>query len=98
MDPGEPCIRWGPDPQWEGVILREKGRPVVKYRDTLRSSIQKRFEPIKMSFGLRSQVGPGNHVLDGGPDSQREGAILENRREEPIVGIWTFCRELCKNG
>jgi len=24
-------------------------------------------EPIKMPFGLRTQVGPGNHVLDGGP-------------------------------
>jgi len=25
-------------------------------------------EPIEMSFGLRTWVGPGNHVLDGGPD------------------------------
>jgi len=23
---------------------------------------------IKMPFGLRTWVGPGNHVLDGGPD------------------------------
>ena len=23
--PREPCIRWGPDPPWEGAILRGKG-------------------------------------------------------------------------
>jgi len=25
-------------------------------------------EPVEMPFGLRTRVGPGNHVLDGGPD------------------------------
>jgi len=25
-------------------------------------------KPIEMSFGLRTLLGPGNHVLDGGPD------------------------------
>jgi len=25
--------------------------------------------PIEMPFGLRTRVGPGNHVLDGSPDS-----------------------------
>jgi len=25
-------------------------------------------EPIEMPFGLRTRVGPGNYVLDGGPD------------------------------
>jgi len=25
-------------------------------------------EPIEMPFGLTIQMGPGNHVLDGGPD------------------------------
>jgi len=29
---------------------------------------EKMAEPIKMPFGLRTLVGPGNHVLDGGPD------------------------------
>jgi len=24
--------------------------------------------PIALPFGLRTWVGPGNHVLDGGPD------------------------------
>ena len=35
--PNEPCIRWGSRSPWEGAILRGKGRPIVKYRDTLRS-------------------------------------------------------------
>jgi len=26
--PKEPCIRWGPDPSWEGTILRGGGRVV----------------------------------------------------------------------
>jgi len=26
-------------PSWEGAILRGKGRPIVKYRDTLQSSV-----------------------------------------------------------
>jgi len=41
-------------------------------------------EPIKRSFGLRTQVGPGNQVLDGGPDTPWEGAILR-RKGSPTV-------------
>jgi len=33
-------------------------------------------EPIQMPFALRTRVGPMNHVLDGGPDRQWEGAIM----------------------
>jgi len=33
-------------------------------------------EPMEVPFGLRTQVGPWNHVLDGGPDPPWEGAIL----------------------
>jgi len=33
-------------------------------------------ELIEMTFGLRTQVGPGNYILDGVPDSLWEGAIL----------------------
>ena len=32
--------------------------------------------PIKMPFGTWAQVGPCNHVLDGGPDPPWEGAIF----------------------
>jgi len=55
-----------PDPSWEKAILMEKGRPLVKYRDTLRwSSCAKTAEPIDMPFGLRIRVGPRNYVLNG---------------------------------
>jgi len=41
--PKEPCIRWGPDPPWEGAILTgEKGRSIVKYRNTLQPFVRKR--------------------------------------------------------
>jgi len=43
-----------------------KGRPIVKYSDTLRSFVQKRLA-IEMPFGLWTQVGQlRKHVLDGG--------------------------------
>jgi len=33
-------------------------------------------EPIELLFGLRTRVGPRNHVLDGVQICQWEGAIL----------------------
>jgi len=39
---------------------------------------------IEMLFGLRTQVGPGNHVLDGAPDPPWKWAILREKRR-PIV-------------
>jgi len=39
-------------------------------------SPSKMAELIEMPFGLRTRVGPGNHVLDGPPDPLWEGAIL----------------------
>jgi len=33
-------------------------------------------EPIEVTFPLWARMGPRNHVLDGGPDSPWEGAIL----------------------
>ena len=47
--------------------MRGEGRPVVKYRDTA-VMYAKMAEPIEMPFGLRTWVGPENHVLDGCPD------------------------------
>jgi len=38
---GTNVLNGGPDPPWEGAVSREKrGAPIVKYRDTLRSSVQ----------------------------------------------------------
>ena len=36
-------------------------------------------EPIEMSFAVWTLVGPGNHVLGGGPDPLRGGALLRSR-------------------
>jgi len=40
---------------------------------------------IKMPFGLRTQVGPGNHVLDEGQDSPMRRGIFEGGKGRPIV-------------
>ena len=40
--------------------------------------------PIEMPFGLRSRVGPGNHVLDGGPDPPI-GRGNFGGKDQPIV-------------
>jgi len=40
--------------------------------------------PIEMPFGLRTLVGPGNHVLDGGQISVGRGNF-EGGKERPIV-------------
>jgi len=58
-------------------------------------STAKTAELIEVPLGLRTQVGPWNHVLDGGPDTPSEGAILA---EESIESIGTFQHELCNNG
>jgi len=49
-----------------GNFEREKGRPIVKYRDTLRSSVQKRLN-IEMPFGLWSvdSVSRRKHAFSG---------------------------------
>jgi len=63
--PKEPCIRWGSDlPMGRGNFEGVKGRPIVKYRDTLLWAVRKRLKWL-ITLGLRTQVGLRNHVLDG---------------------------------
>ena len=45
-------------------------------------------DQIQMSFGLRTRVGPGNHVLDGGPDPHGKGQLWG--KEESIVSTRDF--------
>ena len=45
-------------------------------------------ELTEMPFGLRTRVGPGNNVLDGGLDPPREGAIFG--KGAPIVKYRDF--------
>jgi len=37
-------------------------------------------ETIEMPFGLRTQVGPGNHALDGGPDLPKGRGNFEGEK------------------
>jgi len=41
--------------------------------------------PIEMPFGLRTRVGPGNHVLDGGQDPPMGRGNFEGGKGHPIV-------------
>jgi len=42
VGPGNHVLDWGPDPPMgRGKFLGENERPIVKYRDTLRSSVQR---------------------------------------------------------
>ena len=58
MDPGNHVLDGGPDPPWEGAVLRENGRPSVKYRDTT-VVCAKTAEPIGMPFGLWARMDVG---------------------------------------
>jgi len=41
--------------------------------------------PIELPFGLRTWVGPGNHVLDGGPDPPMGRGKFFGENGRPIV-------------
>jgi len=41
-------------------------------------------EPIKMPFGLSTQVGSGNHVLDGDPDPSMGSGNFEGKRGRAV--------------
>jgi len=51
-------------------------------------SCAKTAEPIKMSFERLSNVGPRNHVLDGGPDKRWGGATEMGDK----TVMWPFCK------
>jgi len=40
--------------------------------------------PTEIPFGLRTQVGPRNHVLDGGPDPPIGRGNFEGERDVPL--------------
>ena len=63
--PKEPFIRWGLTSSMGRGNFEGAGRPIVKYRDNLRTSVGKTAEPIEMPFGLWARMGPRNHVLNG---------------------------------
>jgi len=63
VGPGKHLLNSGPDPHEKGKERKE--HLIVKYKDTVWSSVQKKAEAVEVSFGAR--MGPWNHVLDGGP-------------------------------
>ena len=75
--PGNHVLDGGPDPPREGTIWRGKDRRIVKYRDTLRSSVPKRLNRsrCRLGCGLGWAVGV---VLDGGLEMLRDVAIATN--------------------
>jgi len=64
-------------PPWEEAFFWGKGRPIVTYRDTLWSSVQKRLNRSKccLSYGLGWAQGI---VLDGGPQMLRDVVMATN--------------------
>jgi len=72
--PKEPCIRRGsrsPMGTWEGQFWSE-WRPIVKYRDTVPSSVQKQLNRSRCCLGYGFGWTQGI-VIDGGPDPPWEG-------------------------
>jgi len=59
VGPENHVLDGGPDPPRK----KEKGRPIVKCRDSL--SCATTAEPIQMQFGMLSPAGPRNHALNG---------------------------------
>ena len=54
-------------------------------------------DPTEMQFRLRTRVGPGNHLLDGGPDIPMRSGNFEGERSGPLQSVGILCRHLCKN-
>jgi len=54
--------------------------------------------PIELPFGLRTWVGPGNHVLDGGPDPPNGKGQIFGENGRPIVKYRALYGRLCKDG
>ena len=55
-------------------------------------------ELIEMLFGLRTRVGPGNHVLDGGPDPSMARGDFEGLKGRPIVKYMDTLRSSVQSG
>ena len=95
--PREPCIRWGPEPPMaRGNFDGRKGRPIVKYRDTLRSFMQKLLKRLRCRLGWGLGWAQGTMYYMGVQIPHAKGQFWG--KEEPIVTVGTFCHEVCKNG
>jgi len=69
--PGNHALDWGPFPSklshGMAVILRGKGRPIVKYRDTLRSPVRKRLNRSICRLGCELRWAKNSQVQSYSP-------------------------------
>ena len=93
----EPCIRSGLDPHGQGQLWGGKGRPIVKYRDTLQSSVQKRQNRSRCCLGCGLRWAQGSHALDRSSDSPM-GRGNFGQKGHPQKSIETLCSNLCEYG
>jgi len=96
VDPLNHVLDGGPDPpmgrdNFEG----EKWCPIVKYRDTPRSSVQKRLNRSRCHLGCGHGLTHGITNYMGSKSSNGKGQFW--MKGTPMVNIGTFCRELCKS-
>ena len=89
MGPGNHVLDKSPVPPWEGKILRRKGRPIVKCKDTLRSSVQKRLNRLRCRLGCGLGWAQGI-VLDASSQVLRNAAMATSFGTKIV--IW-----LCEN-
>jgi len=87
---GNDALDGDPDPPWGWEILRVKGRPIVKYRDTA-VICATMAEPIKTLFWVVGVDGFKEAYIRWGPDSYAKGQLLLER-----TCLMTLCHELCK--
>jgi len=65
-----------------GLLLLTESRGLsVSCQSVTLVSPAKTAQPIEMPFGVRTQVGPGNHVLDGTPDPSMGRGNFEGEGE-----------------
>jgi len=67
----------GPDHQAEGAIFGENVAAHCKVMGQFNGELCKTAEPIHVPFWVKTRVGPGNHVLDGGAEPQGKGQFSE---------------------
>ena len=83
-----PVLDGSPDPNGNGTIKAEKGRPVVKYSDTLPSVVQKRLNRSRCRLGFLLGLIQGSmHYV--GVHTGATWRIPQDHR--CVVMMWPFC-------
>jgi len=77
----------------EGAVLRGKGRPIVKYRDTYHELCKNGCNNQDAIWVVVSG-GPKKHALDGGPDPPYKWTIWKGKGGGPLSSIRTLGNQL----